>query len=137
MTAPTPMLHPESFQVNEAWIAFKLNDTPVRTEEDGDFNVLALMDAASCFILGIRFVASNEAEISSAEAGQLLQEGRAHKNQLPTTLFVPANERSTLLGVAAEQLGITVIVVPMDQLLVFVEEAREGFRERFGGSPMQ
>lgn len=50
------MLHPQQFEVNEAWIAFRLNGAPVRTERDGDFNCIALMDAASCFILGSQFI---------------------------------------------------------------------------------
>lgn len=41
------MFDPGQFQINEAWIVFKLNDAPVITEVDGDFNVLALMDAAT------------------------------------------------------------------------------------------
>jgi hypothetical protein len=45
------MLHPSQFKINEAWIAFRLNGAPIRTERDGDFNCIALMDAASCFIL--------------------------------------------------------------------------------------
>jgi hypothetical protein len=44
------VLHANQFQVNEAWIAFKLNEGAIHTENDGDFNFLALMDAASCFI---------------------------------------------------------------------------------------
>jgi hypothetical protein len=35
------MLHPQQFEVNEAWIAFRLNGMPVRTERDGDFNFSA------------------------------------------------------------------------------------------------
>ncbi len=58
------MIEPSQFQVNEAWIAFKLNDAPTLTEEDGDFNVLALMDVASCYILGTEFVSTGLAEPS-------------------------------------------------------------------------
>jgi len=47
------MLHPNQFHVNETWIAFQLNETPIITDRDGDFNIIALMDAASCFILGM------------------------------------------------------------------------------------
>ncbi len=61
------MYNPSQFQINEAWIAFKLNDAPVSTSADGDFNVLALMDAASCFILGTEFVRANSKEPSQLE----------------------------------------------------------------------
>ena len=61
------MLHPREFQVNEAWIAFKLNEIPITTETDGDFNVIALMDAASCIILGAEFVSATSAEPSERD----------------------------------------------------------------------
>ena len=47
-------VHPNQFHVDEAWIVFKLNDEPLRTDRDGLFNIICLMDAASCFILGKR-----------------------------------------------------------------------------------
>jgi hypothetical protein len=62
------MLHPNQSQVNEAWIAFKLNDAPIRTESDRDVNCVALVDAASCFIvLSTTFVSANEIELSKVE----------------------------------------------------------------------
>lgn len=39
-----PMLHPKQFEVNEAWLAFKLNELPICTELEGEFNCIALMD---------------------------------------------------------------------------------------------
>ncbi len=44
------MLRPNQFEVNEAWIVFRLNNAPIRIEHEGSFNCIALMDAASCFI---------------------------------------------------------------------------------------
>lgn len=131
------MLHPGHFQVNEAWIAFRLNGSPIRTEQDGDIHVLALMDAASCFILGMRFVATTDVDLSNAEATAFLREGRAHKNQLPSTLFIPDDEPTVALSAAAERAGITVVRVPVDQLLVFIGEAREDFEARFGNPRIQ
>ncbi len=128
------MFHPNQFQVNEAWIAFKLNEAPVRTESDGDFNLIALMDAASCFILSTTLVPAIAPEPSEMEVKRLLREGQAHKQQLPKTLFVPNDQPAKLLTTEAERQGITVIRVPEDQLLPFVGEARDGFKERFGSS---
>ena len=131
------MLHPNQFHVNEAWIAFKLNDVPICTESDGDFNFIALMDAASCFILSSAPVPTNAAEPSKMEAKRLLKEGQAHKQQLPESLFIPSDQPAALLSAEAKRQGITVVRVPEDQLLLFIGEAREGFRERFGGSSSQ
>ena len=127
------MLHPNQFQVNEAWIAFKLNDDPIHTELDGDINFLALMDAASCFILGTVPVAAKVAGPNQIESRRLLKEGKAHKRQLPGTLFVPTDLPARFLVAEAERAGIDVIRVEEHQLMVFIGEARKGFREHFGG----
>lgn len=131
------MLHPSQFHVNEAWIAFKLNDAPIRTDRDGDFNFIALMDAASCFILSSAPVSVSAAEPSKLEAKRLLTEGQAHKEQLPKTLFIPSDQPAHFLTVEAERQGITVVRVPEDQLLLFIGEARDSFRERFRGGGTQ
>jgi hypothetical protein len=58
----TSVLHPNQFQVNEAWIVFRLNETPIHTEQEGSFNCICLMDAASCFLLGSELIPSAEEE---------------------------------------------------------------------------
>lgn len=127
------MLHPNQFHVNEAWIAFKLNDAPIRTASDGDFNCIALMDAASCFILSSALVPAGAPEPSTMEAKRLLKAGQAHKQQFSKTLFIPNTQPARVLTAEAERQGITVVRVPEDQLLLFIDEARESFRESFGG----
>ncbi len=131
------MLHPNQFQVNEAWIVFKLNDAPIPTTLDGDFNFIALMDAASCFILSSVPIATSAAEPSNMEAERLLKEGQAHKQQLPKTLFIPSDQRANTITAEAERQGVTVVRVPEDQLLLFVGDARENFKVRFGGGSIQ
>jgi hypothetical protein len=131
------VLHPKQFKVDEAWIAFELNDAPIPAGSDGSFNVLALMDAASCFVLSSALVSASAAEPSTMEARRLLEDGQAHNGQLPKTLFMPTDQPANELAVEAERQGITVVRVPEDQLLAFIGEAREGFRERFGGGSLQ
>jgi hypothetical protein len=128
------MLHPSQFQVNEAWIAFKLNDFPIHTEQDGDFDFIALMDAASCFILGYASAPAARGELSAKGARHLLREGQSHKQKWPKTLFLPADQPAQFLSKEAKRKGITVVPVAEDQLLVFTGEAKQGFRERIGGS---
>ena len=128
------MLHPNQFTVNEAWIAFQLNDAPLQTEQDGSLNCFALMDAASCFILGSEFIAASEEEASQLEIRRLLKNGKSHKNQLPKTLFLAREQLSASIEREAVRQKITVVRVPESELLVFIAEAREAFRERFGAS---
>jgi hypothetical protein len=127
------MLRPGKFKVNEAWIAFRLNEAPVSTETEGDFNVIALMDAASCFILGAEFVPVTSSGPSVNEARRLLKCGKSHKQQLPRALYIPEDQAADNLCTEAERNGIMVIRVPDEQLLVFIGEAREGFKEHIGG----
>ncbi len=103
------MLHPNQFHVNDAWIAFRLNDAPIRTGRDGDLNFIALMDAASCFILSSAPVAVSEPEPSKLDAKRLLKEGQAHKQTLPKTLFIPSDQSAHVLKVEAERQGISVV----------------------------
>jgi hypothetical protein len=129
------MLHPNRFEVNEAWIAFRLNSAPVRTERDGDFNCIALMDAASCFILGTEFIPATAAEPTDAEFRRLLKTGEAHKQQLPKTLFVPREDVADQLAREAMRQEIEVVRVSENDLLIFIGEARQAFSERFEEAP--
>jgi hypothetical protein len=131
------VLYPHQFEVNEAWIAFKLNDGPIRTEQDGNFDLIALMDAASCFILSSVPVPLSLAEPTKLESMRMLKEAQAHKNQLPKTLFLPAKQPAQFLAAEADRQGIVVVRVQEDQLLLFTGEARDGFRAQFGGDTSQ
>lgn len=131
------MLHPSQFKVNEAWIVFKLNTVPIQTEQDGDFNMLALMDAASCFILTSASVRAMQAEPAQAEAKRFLHEGYAQGRRWPGTLFIPAEQAAEVLVAEAEQVGIDVVRLPEGQLSVFIREAQQSFREQFGGGGLQ
>ena len=131
------MLHPTQFYVNEAWIIFKLNDAPLSTESDGDFDLIALMDAASCFILGTATLATSSAEISQLEAKRLLKKGQSHKKQLPSKLFIPGALLASRFAAEAERLKLAIQRVAEVELEVFIGEARESFKERFGGGGAQ
>ena len=131
------MLHSNQFRVNEAWIAFKLNDAPIATEADGDFNLVALMDAASCFILSTASVPVSSAEPSQLDAKRLLKKGHSHKKQLPRRLYVPSSMLASHLASEAVRQGIAVERIPEADLEAFIGEARESFKESFGGGSIQ
>lgn len=133
----SPMLHPSKFQVNEAWIVFRLNEAPISTERDGDFNVIALMDAASCFLLGAEFVPVTSSEASEEEVKRLIKSGKSHKQQLPKMLYIPESLAADNFCTEAERNGIAVVRVPEQQLLVFIGEAREGLKAHIGGGSVQ
>jgi hypothetical protein len=127
------VLHPNQFQVNEAWIAFKLNDEPIHTELDGDFYFLALMDAASCFILSYIPVAAKAAEPTQMESKHLLEQGKSHKMQVSKILFIPVEQPARFLVAEAKRIGIDIVRVEEYQLHIFIGEAREAFGEHLSG----
>ena len=123
------MLHPNQFMGNEAWIAFRLNETPIYTEQDGSFNCNSPMDAASGYILGAEMVPTVQVEPSKLQVRRLLRAAWAEKEQYPATLFLPTGQFQKAMTKEAASLGIVVVPVQEDQLLVFIGEAREGYRE--------
>jgi hypothetical protein len=123
------MLLPKQFEVNEAWIAFRLNSAPIWTERDGRFNCIALMDAASRFILGSELIPV-DAEPSQVQSRRLLKIGQRHKQRLPKTLFVPKGDGADLLSREATRQKIDVVRVSESDLLIFIGEARQGFSQR-------
>ena len=131
------MLHPNQFHVNETWIAFQLNEAPIITDRDGDFNIIALMDAASCFILGMGFVKSNTLELSHQEAKKLLKIGYDHKKQYPKEIILPNHMATDVLTLEAKSNGIKIKREAEKMLEIFLGEARESFREHLGQGRMQ
>ena len=125
------MLHPKQFEVNEAWIAFRLNRAPIRTERDGDFNCIALMDAASCFLFGSEFIPVTAEEPTRVQVRRLLKKAKRHKDQLPKTLFVARGDAADLLTHEATRQNIEVVRIPENELLIFTREARDAFAEHF------
>jgi hypothetical protein len=129
------MRHPRDYTVNEAWIVFRLNDAPIRTEQDGDFHVVCLMDAASCFVLGNEFFATGTTEVPALVAEGLIETGRAAANVLPRKLLLSSALGTEQFARQAERLGIEVERVPDKELTAFLSEVRKGFREQIARRP--
>ena len=91
------MLHPQQFEVNEAWIVFRLNSKPIRTERDGDLNCIALMDAASCFLLASEIISVTAIELTDIQFRQLLKKAKSHKQQLPRTLLIARGDAADIV----------------------------------------
>jgi hypothetical protein len=126
------MLHPRQFVVDEAWIAFRLNSAPIRTVADGDFNCIALMDAASCFLLASDLFPLKMADANQLPIRRLLMQAKRHKQQFPGTLFVPKGDAAEILASEAIRQKIPVVSIPESEVLIFIGEARQVFAERFG-----
>lgn len=126
-------MHPSQFSPNEAWIFFKLNDAPVSTERDGDFDVFALMDAASLFILSSEFVPIGSLSSAASEIQTLLKAAHSHHSTWPGKLLIPQAAPTGKLVAEAEALGISVVAVREAELSTFTKEAQQGLKAHLGG----
>lgn len=127
------MLEPNQFEEDEAWVVFRLNDAPVLTEQDGDFNCIALMDAASGFIFGTAFVPFVEAEPSAFEVRRLFNSCFERSGSTPATLLLPKGQFQTTFPAEAKRRGITAVHVHETELSGLISEATQGFRKHVQG----
>jgi hypothetical protein len=131
------MLDPNQYQVNQTWILFRINDAPVTTDQDGDFNLFALMDAASCFMLDMGFVSTDAKQMPVAEAARLLDAAYSQKQEYAGELIIPTELTADHLTDEAQRRGFKVTRLPEAHLKVYTSEARESFRAHIGSDRMQ
>ena len=128
---PPRKIRPKGFKVNEAWIAFRINSSPVRTEEDGDFNCFALMDAASCFILGMELVPIHGEEAEKDLFMQLLEGAHSRAKCMPHEILLAHGTGAEAMAPAAARLRVKTREVSESDLMIFIGNAKQGFSERF------
>jgi hypothetical protein len=128
---------PTDYAPNEAWLVFELNEAPVRTEQDGDFDVLAVMDVATGVILGMEFVGLLEERLPEFASRRLLASAESEAGRRPQRLFLESAVKTAQTAAMANALGIDVEQVSNATLHPLTREAREGFAARVSGGPRQ
>lgn len=130
-------IDPSKYAPNEAWLLFQLNDVPVRTEADGDFNALAILDVATGLILGMELIGSSEDEPSEFASRKLLASAESEAGRKPQRLFIESAAKMVQMGAAANALGLEVKSEPARILDPLTQEAREGFAAHVSGGRKQ
>ncbi|MDH5729606.1 MAG: hypothetical protein OEZ58_11485 [Gammaproteobacteria bacterium] len=120
-------LDPYEYSENEAWLLFQLNNTPVRTEMDGDFNAIAIMDVASGMIFGMELVPIVESEISEFQSRKLLSSSESRAKSRPRLLFVPSERKTSIFSAVASKMGIVVEMLSESEIESLTKEAIDGF----------
>ncbi|HQU15920.1 MAG: DUF6930 domain-containing protein [Gammaproteobacteria bacterium] len=120
-------IDPSSFDQNEAWILFRLNGAPIRTEADGDFNAMAIMEVTSGMIFGMELVPIAHKEISELQARKLLNSSANQAGGRPVSLFIATEEQAAQISTAAETMKIEVKRVAASDFSEITKEARDGF----------
>jgi len=131
------MIDHSMYEINQAWVAFKLNSAPIETVNDGDFNMVALMDAASGFMLATQAIAAYSPDLSELEALRFLNQGRSHKNQCPKELIVVDGLALDTLIYVAEKRSIKVSLVTAKEVSSLTKEPCDSFDENMGSVPLQ
>ena len=126
-SSPSMSITSRQYIENEAWLLFQLNDEPVRTISDGDFNVLAIMDVATGLIHGMEFFDIDTEEPTEFESKKLLNSSESNAGMLPKFIFVNSSQRLVRFARAVSSMGIKIIPEEKKNLDPFTEEARVGF----------
>lgn len=130
-------IDPKKFSPNQAWLLFQLNDAPVQTDADGDFNVLAIMDVATGLILGMEFFGVSGEEPSEFGSRKLLASAKSEAGEKPQQFFVDSEKKMPQLVRVADAMGIAVVPEPVSHLNALTEEARVGFAAHVSGARRQ
>ncbi|QCF24844.1 hypothetical protein [Hydrocarboniclastica marina] len=120
-------IEPSDFAHNEAWLLFQLNEAPVMTEADGDFNAMAIMEVATGMIFGMELVQVRVPGLPEFLSRKLLADAEAQSGSRPQKLFVASEYEADDLIRVAKVMGIAVERVPAKDLSGITQEAREGF----------
>lgn len=124
---------PDNFSVNEAWLLFQLNDAPVCTELDDDFNAFAIMDVATGVICGMELVAVTESDISEFQSRKLLAAAAVQAGVRPPQLFIESDQEMKSFSAVAAAMAIAVLRAPSVELQRISWEARKGFAMHVSG----
>ena len=130
-------IDPAQFTNNEAWLLFQLNDVPVQTAQDGDFNALAIMELATGMIFGMEMVRVTEPEISEFQSRKLLAAAEAQAGARPQQLFIDLEREADNLSSVATAMGISIERAPSDELAPLSRDARDGFAAHVSGGRLQ
>ena len=130
-------LHPPQFEVNEAWLVFRLLDEPIVTQDAGMVEVLGLMDAGSTCILNFRTCPVGK-DLTEFEARSFFQALKvAPAPPPPRRLFIASDVQSDSVRAEAGRLGMAVTTVDPSSLDGIVGPAREamgsGLDKAMGG----
>jgi len=130
-------IEPSDYAHNEAWLLFQLNEAPVRTESDGDFNAMAIMEVATGIILGMELVEVTMPGLPEFLSRKLLANTEDQAGSRPRKLFIASEDEADELARLADAMGIDVERVPVKDLSGITQEARDGFAAHVSGERVQ
>ena len=125
------MLTPDQFDVNEAWIAIRVNEGFIFVKDD-PYDIFVLLDAASAYVLG--FVLSSVVDESpdAKEVEKLFKEAWEVKHQWARKLIVTDDSIANDVFISeAKKHGFEIEIVETSCLAPIVGPLKEGFCKGF------
>ena len=128
------MLIPNQFRVNEAWIAFRANDKFFFIKNE-PYDIYALIDVASCFVLGYILSKVTNGIPSEKDVQDLFKQAWTAKGLWAEKLILSENSTTqNIFRKQAEQNGLRVEIVPLSDLELIVTPVKESFASAFTGN---
>lgn len=128
MPAPKT-LEPQDFEVNQCWLAFRVNQFPIRTPE-GEHDIYVLQDAGSMYIFGTCFAEHDAESPPESDVEALLQKAWKAREEWPDEIIVPGKfSKRNAFARAASQFGIAIRAVPEAQLSMYIKDVQTSFEE--------
>jgi len=125
------MLKAHNFEVNEAWIAVRVNKNDFLVENE-PYTIHALIDAASCYVLGFTLspVASGAPEQSDVDV--LFKKAWAAKKEWAKKLIIEEGSVAEFVfRKQAKQNGLTVEIRPQSDLIPIIGDLIKSFASDF------
>ena len=130
------MLSPSDFEVDEAWVLFRLNESPIHEGDERNFDVITLMDAASGSERHRELLPLATKESWDAQARRLLEIAISlNKKRLPRVILTTKGVLADFIRFEAERLGIRVKPVPQYELRELTAERRRAFAQKLEEGP--
>jgi len=126
------MIHPNNYNVNQAWLATRVNDTFLYVAGE-PYDMYILVDVASCYVFGFVFAKTTRDEGPDInEIDKLFNDAWSTKSQFPTEFYVeedffPKEEFKEI----CQKYDIDFKVFPHQSLSLIVDDIKKSFEEHF------
>lgn len=127
------MITPDQFEVNEAWIAIRVNEEFIFVKDD-PYDIYVLMDAASAYVFGFVLSSVVDESLDSKEVGNLFRQAWGTKQEWAKTLIVPENMNLADAFISeGKKNGLEIMRVPASSMDPIVGPLKESFLSSFLG----
>jgi hypothetical protein len=133
MNTPIPRtLQPDDFIVNQTWLAYRINSTPL-TVENQEIDLYVLQDAGSMFLFGNAFAPAGSGYPAAEDVERLLNSAHEKRDEWPSELLLPGNPgRDNSFAQVAQRYGVRVRNVPESQLSFYIKDTQKAYEEFLG-----